>query len=633
MAGKKFYTVGLRGDTRDFTRKFMTAKNTVGSFGNFITGTVVPGVMAAGAAIGAMGIKAVRTTARMDSLRKSFEIMLGSADKAKRVVEDLTQFTAETPFQLEDVATSSRQLIAAGVSIKDLTKEMKMLGDIASVTNVPLNDMAHIYTKAMNKGKLQAEELNQLSERGIPIMRELAKMYDTNKEAIFKMAEQGKIKFEDLQQAMINMTSEGGIAFNAMQKQSQELEGAFSNLQDNATRVLDKVGGYIADKLNLKRQIMQVNELVSAYLKVPTRLEKINSAMAELQIRNSEIAMEMMRIRKNGVQAWEIKPLENYKKELEAVNSLLKKMQANMPTKKFARDFDFTPKKDKTSATRSAGNFQQIDSFDDRTVEVKFMDEKLKDAKDSLRAFNEESRAMTAEERWARVAEAVKDNRPPMVQLKNDVEEVGRTMEDVAKTTITALDIMSQGVRTLANLYQAMSMNNINALNAQHEAEMTAFEEKNKGASDYDEKLRALQERQKEERDAEVRKQAQIQKTMALFEAALAIPRAYLQGLMVGGPSAPAIAAAYAALATAQMGVIAATNIPSFKVGTSDYTGLAKLHEGETLNMLPANTRVVSKGMTGTNDRMSGGSLAFHMDAYEFSVHLDKVRKKSYKSL
>ena len=74
-------------------------------------------------------------------------------EKALDMVKQLTDFTAKTPFQLEDVGAAAKMLLSFGVAGDDLIDRLQVLGDIASGATVPLKDMAAIYGKTLSKGK------------------------------------------------------------------------------------------------------------------------------------------------------------------------------------------------------------------------------------------------------------------------------------------------------------------------------------------------------------------------------------------------------------------------------------------------------------------------------------------------
>ncbi len=215
-------------DAEKKTQKFMGRLKKVG--------------LAVGAAIITIGTLAVRAAIDMETLTVQFEVMLGSAERAKEVVKDLTQFTAKTPFQLPDVALAARQLLAAGVAVEDMQDNLRVLGDLAAIANIPLGDMSGIFAKIKNKGKAMTEELLQMSDRGLPIIRALANEFGVTKEQIFKMAETGKISFDTIISSLRKMTAEGGIAFKGMEKLSLTAAGMISTMKDNITLFLAEVG-------------------------------------------------------------------------------------------------------------------------------------------------------------------------------------------------------------------------------------------------------------------------------------------------------------------------------------------------------------------------------------------------------
>ena len=63
----------------------------------------------------------------------------------------LTDFTAKTPFQLEDVGAAAKMLLSFGVAGDDIIDRLQVLGDIAAGANVPLQDMAAIYGKTLSE--------------------------------------------------------------------------------------------------------------------------------------------------------------------------------------------------------------------------------------------------------------------------------------------------------------------------------------------------------------------------------------------------------------------------------------------------------------------------------------------------
>lgn len=183
--------------------------------------------------------------AELEQTRVAMETFLGSAEKADQVISDLNKFSAVTPFTSDQVVQAGKQLLAFGLEAEDLQETLRAVGDVSAGTGKDFNELASIYGKAMTSGKIQAEELNQLTEAGIPIIDELAKNMNVAKEDIKDMGSQGLISFEDLEKAFQTMTGEGGKFFNLMEKQSKTAAGLMSTLQGT----VQQVGAEISEQM------------------------------------------------------------------------------------------------------------------------------------------------------------------------------------------------------------------------------------------------------------------------------------------------------------------------------------------------------------------------------------------------
>lgn len=204
-------------------------------------------------------------------LEVAFTTMLRSKSKADKLMSDVVKFAATTPYELQDVGKGAKQLLAFQVPAEEITNRLRQIGDLAAGVGTPLNDLVSIYGKVKAKGKLQAEEMNLFLERGIPLVSELAKEYNTTEQAIYKMAEQGKVGFSDLQQVVNNLTGEGGMFFNLMEEQSKTITGQISNLSDAYAQMLNEIGqgneGAISDAISGAKYLVENYEDVWSALK------------------------------------------------------------------------------------------------------------------------------------------------------------------------------------------------------------------------------------------------------------------------------------------------------------------------------------------------------------------------------
>ena len=192
----------------------------------------------------------VKAGADMEKLEVGFRSITGGAKEAAKMVSQLNEFAAGTPFQLDNISRAARQLLAVGVAESDLTRELRMLGDIAAASGNQIEDIAAIFAKVQAKGKVELENLNQLAERGIPIFDKLREVTgDANMEF-----GAGAVSVQEFNDALKGMVEQGGFASDSMQELSRTTHGLATTLMDNLgialSQAADRSG--LMDHINMK---------------------------------------------------------------------------------------------------------------------------------------------------------------------------------------------------------------------------------------------------------------------------------------------------------------------------------------------------------------------------------------------
>jgi tape measure domain-containing protein len=175
-------------------------------------------------------------------LEVAFETMLGSAEKSRTLMSQLTQTAATTPFGLEDVAQGAKQLLAYGFEAEKVNETLIRLGDIAAGLSVPLNDLVYLYGTTMAQGRLYTQDLNQFTGRGIPMIGELAKQFGVAESKVKELVEAGKVGFPEVQKVIEGLTDEGGKFGGLMEAQSKTITGQISNIEDAISMMLNEIG-------------------------------------------------------------------------------------------------------------------------------------------------------------------------------------------------------------------------------------------------------------------------------------------------------------------------------------------------------------------------------------------------------
>lgn len=221
--------VRIGADTRDLNRSLGRVQRNMRSMtGNFqrlgesMSRSITLPIVAIGAA-------AVKSAADLEQLETSFVSLTGGAEQAAAMMEQLNEFTAKTPFQIDAVAKSARQLIASGTSVSQVNDQLRFLGDIAATTGNSIDEIAAIFAKVNAKGKVELENLNQLAERGIPIFTALSEATGLPADKLGA----GAVSVRQFNQVLKGFADQGGFAAGAMERLSDTATGKFSTAMDN----------------------------------------------------------------------------------------------------------------------------------------------------------------------------------------------------------------------------------------------------------------------------------------------------------------------------------------------------------------------------------------------------------------
>lgn len=209
--------------------------NSLGSVKNAFGGLkgILGGVGGVLAGLGlSLGTKAVFDYSKsLDNAKINWEVLMGSAEEGQKMLQRIQQFAKDTPFDFDSTQKFAQQLKIAGLNGDQLFKTMQVIGDAAQGNVEKAEGIATAYQQMSAKGKIQAEEMNQLLERGIPAWDMLAKATGKSKAELMDMASKGQLLADEYLPKLVEQMDKtfGG----GMQKQAQTFNGQLSQLEDN----------------------------------------------------------------------------------------------------------------------------------------------------------------------------------------------------------------------------------------------------------------------------------------------------------------------------------------------------------------------------------------------------------------
>lgn len=190
-----------------------------------------------------------------EQTRIAFNTFLGSADRGKKLLADLTKFSIVTPFTPDQVNRAAKALLAFGVQADKIIPTLKTLGDVSSGTGKDLAEMAVIFGQIRSTGRLMGQDLLQLINAGFNPLQIISEKTGKSVSSLKESMEKGLITFDMVEQAFKDATSAGGLFFNLMEKQSETVGGKLStvagNIEEMAKQAFEASHGPLSDLLNV----------------------------------------------------------------------------------------------------------------------------------------------------------------------------------------------------------------------------------------------------------------------------------------------------------------------------------------------------------------------------------------------
>lgn len=214
-------------------------------------------VLAAG--VGLLAKQAIDAAAQYEQSHIAFSTMLGSAEEATILLNELADFARRTPFELVGIEASAKQLLAMGIEADNLLPTLKSLGDVSAGLSVPISRLALNFGQVKTQGKLTGRELRDFSIAGVPLISALV-------DVLNEMGENTKMVGETSKKAKteINKFTKSN---ESAQKRIERLNLTLIKQQNRLKEMTDKGVSVAKNKmdgltLTLEKQNNRLSEMI-----------------------------------------------------------------------------------------------------------------------------------------------------------------------------------------------------------------------------------------------------------------------------------------------------------------------------------------------------------------------------------
>jgi len=253
---------------------------------NMMQGITVPLIAA--------GTTAISALAKVDKLRKGLLGMMGDADRAAAEFQNLQKLAKQPGLDLQSTIKGSIRLQAIGYEAGKARNTLKTLANAVALvggSGEDLGGVALAITQIISKGKVQAEEINQIAER-LPQVRKA--MQDAFGSADTEVLQKMGMEAEDFVDGVVKELAKLPPAQASVSDQLTNMKDTFmllaANIGSKVFPIFNKLMGIVSNVINLwsslsestKSNIVTYGLLVAAIGPALFALGKLKMAMVAI---------------------------------------------------------------------------------------------------------------------------------------------------------------------------------------------------------------------------------------------------------------------------------------------------------------------------------------------------------------
>lgn len=265
---------------------FRDAVNQV-PFAGLITNPLVVSGLLAG--------KSIKTGIEQEFQSTSFEVILGSKNAAQKLVNDIRQYAAKTPYEKLGLGKAAQTMLGYGIAQEKIMDNLKMLGDIAMGDENKLNSLTLAFSQVQSTGRLTGQDLLQMINAGFNPLGVIAEKTGKTIGELKKEMEKGAISAQMIEEAFRSATGPGGKFFGMANKMSRTLGGRLSTLRDNFNDLFLNLFNIIAPLLHLALELLLsvTGGVVSLFGRLQNKIKEGNPLLLSLSAILGSVALAM----------------------------------------------------------------------------------------------------------------------------------------------------------------------------------------------------------------------------------------------------------------------------------------------------------------------------------------------------
>lgn len=208
--------------------------------------------------------KAINLASQVEDATIAFEVLTGSAKDGQLLFEQIRKFAAESPVTFSNAAEATKTMMSFGVAAQDVQQNLQMLSDVTGGNNDRFKMLALAFSQTSAAGRLMGQDVLQMINAGFNPLQQISKTTGESMIELKKRMEDGGISAQEVRQAFMDATSEGGMFHGMTDRLAETVSGklniALSDMEQKLAAAGEALGPLVIQLLDASEDLKPVFE-------------------------------------------------------------------------------------------------------------------------------------------------------------------------------------------------------------------------------------------------------------------------------------------------------------------------------------------------------------------------------------
>jgi len=222
----------------------------------------------------------------MDQFTRVMTVMTGSTEKADEALESIKNTVTGTAYGLDIASKSTQKFVTSGMKIDKSTKQIQTWADAVAFygdgTNATFEGVTDALSKMVAKGKVEMDQLNRLTDAGIPAVQIYADSVGKSVTEVQDDLSKGKISTEQFLDGLDNAFNNGTNKFASITGAAKEAGSSWTATFDNFKAAITRGMTKVIDAIDEGLKSVGLKTMREMIAQVGKQAEKVMNKIAPL---------------------------------------------------------------------------------------------------------------------------------------------------------------------------------------------------------------------------------------------------------------------------------------------------------------------------------------------------------------